>query len=180
LWALLRKDTKAFHESQWCAAVELLSCALNPDTLDGISRAAEIYGVPHSDPCEIASSFLFEDGELRLPTSTLEQVDAFWEAKATVYGTFIHAPEAMCAEQDAARAAYEAFQGIRVGDALDLTDEDVLAAIAEDSRGNVPVPPSEELRFRAPRVYTIDRDASWEESVPVRELGRRYRSDAHE
>lgn len=172
LWSLLAKNA-AGRDPLASAGVDLLKCAANPDTLDGIARTAANYSMDCPSVARIAQAFRYQQQTLCFETSSLPILDEFWLTKAKVYVDHIYAPEAVQLEHTTAEALYSAFHGIPVGEALDLTDADVLEKI----EGYQPtgVFADMELRFRPHQTYAIDRSVVFSTgAVPARDLAKRY------
>ena len=177
-WGLLRGRSRIPFGDEWTPLLDLMSGPINPDTLDGIARAADLTGESCPDPSAIVASLVTKGSRLGVPPSSLSLLDEFWLAKSRVYDAHIHVRAAVDLELRIAARVCATFAGrLDVGAALGLGDDDVIAAIgglSAEPQGEALVP---SLRFRRPRRYIIAGSAcETSEFIPLPDLATRYRA----
>lgn len=180
VWDLLRDRSEAVQNfagtSLYAAAVAAAS-PINPDTLDGIARAASAFGVSCPDVVKIAEAVVVEGSSLRLPVSAIPLVDDFWSAKAEVYRTHIHARSSLILEVAASQTVLHEYCYASFRELFDLSDDNVTDVVDHRPLPWDDQPVDLDLLFRHPGTYELDRTVRFTgDSVGLLELNRRYRS----
>lgn len=76
----------------------LLENPFNPDTIDGINRAALTFGEKPIDAEDILKSFSLMNSEVVLDLNYKNILDAFWSLKNRIYSHYIYDPKNLIAE----------------------------------------------------------------------------------
>lgn len=178
IWRLLERSPECADKSRyWQAAADLFACPLNPDTIDGIARACDIFNVECPLREAVAGCLEMISDRLSVHSSSFRILDAFWKSKDIVYSEHIHNYNSMLFELQYSLAVIKTFPRISLAAALDLTDDRVLETIGnrlpEMDKKNIAA--GYKLRFRRPRRYIISAEALTETTwVPAVDLDRRY------
>jgi HD superfamily phosphohydrolase len=76
----------------------LMDNPFNPDTIDGINRAAWSFGEKAVATEDILKSFSILNGEVVLNLNYRDSLDAFWSLKNRIYNLYIYDPKNLIAE----------------------------------------------------------------------------------
>ncbi|RCV63629.1 HD superfamily phosphohydrolase [Methanophagales archaeon] len=76
----------------------LMDNPFNPDTIDGINRAAWSFGEKAVATEDILKSFSILNGEVVLNLNYRDSLDAFWSLKNRIYNLYIYNPKNLIAE----------------------------------------------------------------------------------
>lgn len=181
VWDLLcdkRTLLSRLGRTEWGATAEAFSCAANPDTLDGIARAAAVFRVDCPDVRRIAAAFEVVDDHLRITAEALPLLDEFWTAKTNVYEAHIHTSESLRLEVDVSAKIKTSFHGARFGELFESSDDDLRDVI--DHEPNYLREPDGDrldlaLLFRYPRRYFIRQTHRFDDAkIPAPSLKNRY------
>jgi len=186
LLAVFHKDANQLDEDKQLA-VRLYSNPINPDTLDGILRAAHLLLAQYLNPVEVAQAFSRVGNDAAVPSAAVGLLDAFWRTKAATYQVHIHNADALRLERSFTEAALALYSGYTSIEIFKLSDPPVRRAVArflEDGAfraqrlRDTPLDlfGSEDFRFRRPRKYVIADTPRISDRLMIEQFQQRYRS----
>lgn len=186
LLQIFRKDRNQSDPDKRIA-VELYSNPINPDTLDGILRAAHLLLAQYLNPVDVAKAFQRVGDRAVVSSDAISLLDGFWEKKDDTYQAHIHNEKALKLERHFTKATLALYSGYTSIQIFRLSDRRVrqdVARLSQDSafpQAVVRDRPmdlfgSETLRFRKPRKYLVAESIPEGDKVDIGFLEQRYRS----
>lgn len=150
---------------------QLIHSPLTPDTLEGISRAANAYGIEMPPPAAYTAAFQRSFFGIEVKRDHSKLVFDFWKSKARVYQERINHPAAIAYESRWAAALIDLYQDLDFPGSMALAESEIIEAVLE--RGLEPC--TKTIRYKAPLRYKI---AGGKRKLPndtyLREMGQYF------
>lgn len=149
LLALFDKDSSGF-DKDISALHELIHSPITPDTLEGMWRSGEVFGISVPHPRKVIDSLYIDVfARVMVDRRKSQHVLDFWRTKSDVYARHINSWESIEFESAWSRAIEGAHSQISLVDSLRLTEKQVIESVLSGL-----APKFKEIaRYKAPLEY---------------------------
>lgn len=146
-------DKKAdFPDDELTDLHQLLHSALTPDTLEGMHRSGEVFGVAVPGPIHFIEAMErdFVSG-VRLKENHSADAIKFWRAKGRIYSDFINKDETVSFESSWSSAIRDSYTSIDLSESLFAKEREIIDSVMRKQLK----PASEVVRYKAPLRYKV-------------------------
>ena len=130
---------------------QILNSPMTPDTIEGMYRSGQVFGITVPNPEEIAQQFvsdLFSDAHINRDGSGL--VLRFWRSKSQIYRKYINSKKSIRFESEWALRIERAFSNCGLVESLLLPEIGILAVA-----GTIKLDRYEQRRYKPPLDYFV-------------------------
>jgi hypothetical protein len=130
---------------------QIIRSPITPDTLEGMRRTGQAYGVAVPEPQQIWKGLGRTFFEVTVARSVWSYLSMFWTAKSTIYAEHINRADIVRKESQWSRAIEIAFAGTRLAETLELNEDHVLRKVTQFELPHVAFT----FRYKPPQRYFI-------------------------
>jgi len=116
------RDLRALHG--------LIHSPITPDTLEGMSRSGQVFGVPVPNPSQLVAA-LYRDifSNVMIDRQRSSHIVSFWRRKSEIYDRHINNWRSIEFESAWSKAIEDAFARVPLADSLQLTERQIVGAV---------------------------------------------------